>query len=94
MRTVAGSGVAPAGRNAIDSGRIDSSTSPSGNPRCGNDSVTAPEPHVAVRSVAMREHAADAIGVAHEARDERVARLLVQLARRAFLRDASRGSSR
>ncbi len=31
--------------------------------------------------------AAHAVGVAHEARDERVARLLVELARRAFLRD-------
>ena len=41
-------------------------------------------PCVASRRV---EHAAHAVGIAHEAGDERIARLLVELARRAFLRD-------
>ncbi len=40
-----------------------------------------------MRRVAALQRAAHAVGVAHEAGDERVARLLVELARRALLRD-------
>ena len=88
LRTVPVSGDASVrGTSAIASGRIDSATSPSGRPRCGSVSVRPPSATSAVRRVAPREHAAHAVGVAHEAGDERVARLLVELARRAFLRD-------
>ena len=45
------------------------------------------ERHIRPRRIAPRNHAAHPVGVAHEAGDERVARLLVELARRAFLRD-------
>ena len=33
------------------------------------------------------QHAAHAVGIAHESRDKDIARLLVEIARRAFLRD-------
>ena len=69
------------------SGRIDSATSPSGNPRCGSDSASVVEGHGAEGIVATRERAAHAVGVAHEARHEGIARRLVELARRALLRD-------
>src|SRR5439155_19509947 len=37
--------------------------------------------------IAAYDHAADTVGIAHEPGDERIARLLVELARRALLRD-------
>ena len=88
LRTVPRIGrVAVAAERRSPRGRIDTSTAPSGRPRCGSDSVTAPRRTSAVRASRRVERAAHAIGVAHEAGDERVARLLVELARRAFLRD-------
>ncbi len=43
--------------------------------------------HVAVRCVSARQPAANTVGVAHESGDESVARLFVEFARGAFLRD-------
>ena len=47
----------------------------------------AADEHVAVFRVAPFQNSTHAIGIAHEAGDERIARLLVELARCAFLRD-------
>ncbi len=44
---------------------------------------------LALRGIAPGQNAADTVGVAHEAGDEGIARLLVELARRAGLRDSA-----
>ena len=69
------------------SGRIATSISPSAMPRCAIVTVSGPIATSRERRVAAGEDGAHAIGLAHEGGDERVVRRVVELARRAFLRD-------
>jgi hypothetical protein len=63
------------------------SHSPSAAPPCGSDCSNRAELDIGAGRIAAYDPAADTVGIAHEPGDKRVARLLVELARRALLRD-------
>ena len=87
----ASSAAAPAGAERCRitaSGRIASVTGPGRAPRRGRSSSSRAEPHQRPLAPLLDELGLDQVRVADEVGDEEVRRLLVELARRAGLRDA------